>query len=108
MPLLINVIHAIYVSQELSSFYQLHVSLVSLLPNMKHCLLFIANSEVLLNCHVLFTRTYIHTPQSTTSETIYAHQGITRSASGTMLLSQALCKTRRSFKRLSGVTDHCH
>lgn len=50
-------------SQELSSFYQLHVSLVSFLHNMKHCMLFIANSEVLLNCHVPFVWTYIHTPQ---------------------------------------------
>lgn len=54
MPLLMNVIHGVYVSQELSSFYQMHVSLVSLLHNMKRGVLFIANSEVLLNCHVPF------------------------------------------------------
>lgn len=50
-------------SQELSSFYQLHVSLVSFLHNMKRCVLFMANSEVLLNCHVPFICTYIHTLQ---------------------------------------------
>lgn len=100
MPLLINVIHSIYVSQELSSFYQLHVSLVSLLPSMKPCVLFIANSEVLLNCHVPFTGAYIHTPQTTTSEAIYAHQGIIHGTSGTMLPSQALCKIMRSFKAI--------
>lgn len=67
MPLVINVIHYIHVSQELSSFYQLHVSLVSFLHNMKHCMLFMANSEALLSCHVPFICTYIHTPQIITS-----------------------------------------
>lgn len=98
MPLLMNVIHGVYVSQELSSFYQMHVSLVSLLHNMKRCMLFIANSEVLLNCHVPFIWTYIHTPQITALVVIYTHQGIIHSVSGTMLSSQALCKTRRCFK----------
>lgn len=69
--LLINTIQFIYMSQGLSSFYQLHVSLVSSLHNMKHCVLFVANSGVLLNCHVPFLCTYIHTPQIISSWVIH-------------------------------------
>lgn len=61
-PLLINVICQTSVSQELSSLHQLHVSLGFSLHKVKLCVLFMANSDVLLNCHVLFQQTYIQTP----------------------------------------------
>lgn len=59
-PLLINVTWQMCMSQKLSSLHHLHVSLGLSLHKVKHCVLFMANSEVLLNCHVLFKQTHTH------------------------------------------------
>lgn len=66
---------------------QLHVRLGFSLHRMKLCVLFMANSEVLLNCHVLFKQTYIQTPPIITFWVSHTHQGRAHSKLWTMLSS---------------------